>query len=70
MDSAIAGELTVREFRDDVDAQLIAHGIIQGCIGPDHKVTDMRAFQRAVQALEAAHEQGWKDGAKGASPKD
>ena len=32
------------------DAQQIAHGLIQGYIGPDHKVIDMKA-----QALEAAH---------------
>jgi hypothetical protein len=41
------------------DAQQIAHGLIQGYIGPDHKVMDMRAFFGAlVQALEAAHQQG------------
>jgi hypothetical protein len=44
------------------DAQQIADGIIQSYIGPDHKVTDMRAFFGAlVLALEAAHQQGWKD---------
>jgi hypothetical protein len=33
-------------------AREIAHGLIQGYIGPDHKVTDMRAFFSAlVQAL-------------------
>jgi hypothetical protein len=44
------------------DAQQIAHGIIQGYIGPDHKVTDMKGlFGALVQALEAAHQQGWRD---------
>jgi hypothetical protein len=44
------------------DAQQTAHGLIQGSIGPDHKVTDLGGFFGAlVQALEAAHQQGWKD---------
>jgi hypothetical protein len=48
------------------DAQQIAHGLIQGYIGPDHKVMDMRAFFGAlVQALEAAHQQGRRDGPEG-----
>ena len=43
------------------DAPQIAHGLIQGYIGPDHKVIDMKSFYVAlVQALEAAHEQGKK----------
>jgi hypothetical protein len=47
------------------DAQQIAHGLIQGYIGLDHKVTDMRSFFGAlVQALEIAHQQGWKEGWK------
>jgi hypothetical protein len=50
------------------DAQQIAHGLIQGYIGPDHKVTDMRSFYEAlVQALQEAHRQGWKDCAEAAS---
>ena len=49
-------------------AQKIAHGIIQGYIGPDHKVTNMGGFFGAlVQALEAAYQQGWKDCASAAS---
>jgi hypothetical protein len=49
------------------DAQQIAHGLIQGYIGPDHKVIDMKVFFGAlVQALEAAHQQGRTDGAEGA----
>ena len=44
------------------DAQEIAHGLIQGYIGPDHRVMDMQTFYSAlVQALQAAHQQGWKD---------
>jgi hypothetical protein len=36
-------------------AREIAHGLIQGYIGPDHKVIDMRAFFSAlVQALRDA----------------
>ena len=34
------------------DAKKIAHGLIQGYIGPDHRVMDMRSFFGAlVQAL-------------------
>jgi hypothetical protein len=44
------------------DAKQIAQGLIQGYIGPDHRVLDMPSFFGAlVQALLAAHEQGWKD---------
>ena len=44
------------------DAKQIAHGLIQGYIGPDHRVMDMPSFYSAlVQALQAAHQQGWKD---------
>ena len=47
------------------DAQQIAHGLIQGYIGPDHRVMDMQSLYRAlVQALQAAHQQGWKDRAE------
>jgi len=36
---------------EDTDAR--AHGLIQGYIGPDHKVIDMKAFYSAlVQARE------------------
>ena len=49
----------------DKDAQQTAHGLIQGYIGPDHRVMDMQSFYRAlVQALHAAHQQGWKDRAE------
>ena len=38
-------------------AYATAHGLIQGYIGPDHKVIDMRAFYSAlVQALKNARE--------------
>jgi hypothetical protein len=34
----------------------------QGYIGPDHRVLDMPSlFGALVQALQAAHQQGWKD---------
>ena len=42
---------------DDVDAEAHAkaHALIQGYLGPDHKVRDMQAFYRAlVQALKEA----------------
>ena len=39
----------------DAKACATAHGLIQGYIGPDHKVLDMRAFYLAlVQALREA----------------
>ena len=44
------------------DAKKIAQGLIQSYIGPDHRVMDMPSFYSAiVQALQAAHQQGWKD---------
>jgi hypothetical protein len=44
------------------EVQQIAHGLIQGYIGPDHRVMQMESFYRAlVQALHAAHHQGWND---------
>ena len=44
------------------DAKKTAYGLIQGYIGPDHQVMDMPSFYSAlVQALQAAHQQGWKD---------
>ena len=43
------------------DAKQIANGLIQSYIGPD-RVVDMPSFYGAlVQALQAAHQQGWKD---------
>ena len=44
----------------DKEAQQIAHGFIQGYIGPDHRVMDTRSFYGAlVQALQEAHVKGW-----------
>jgi hypothetical protein len=48
---------------NDADAKALAtaHALIQGCLGPDHKVIDMRAFYSAlVQALREAQEHGLK----------
>ena len=43
-------------------AQQIAQGLIKSFVGPDHRIMDMPSFYGAlVQALQAAHEQGWKD---------
>jgi hypothetical protein len=40
----------------------LAHGLIQGYLGPDHKVTDMeRFFTGLMQALHDAYGLGWKD---------
>ena len=57
------------------DAKQIAHGLIQGYIGPDHRVMDMPSFYSAVaQALHAACQKGWNDcaaaqvGATGSPP--
>jgi hypothetical protein len=44
------------------DAQQIAHGLIQGYIGPDHRVIDMSSFYSALaQALQTAYRQGKDD---------
>ena len=46
----------------DKEAAQNAHGLIQGFIGPDHRVMDMQSFFRALkQALQAAHHDGWND---------
>jgi hypothetical protein len=47
----------------DISAMgLIAHGLIQGHLGPDHKVIDMEQFFAAlIQGLHDAYAQGWKD---------
>jgi hypothetical protein len=53
----------------DEQAGQIAHGLIHGFIGADHKVTDLRIFYRALaQALQAAHQQGWEERAEADSP--
>ena len=47
------------------DAKKIAHGLIQGYIGPDDRVMDMPSFYSAIlQALQATHQQGWTDRAQ------
>ena len=44
------------------EAGQVAHSLIQGYIGPDHQVMHMASFYGAlVQALQAAHQQGWTD---------
>jgi hypothetical protein len=44
------------------EAEQTAHDLIQSFIDPDHRVTDIGSFYGAlVQALLAAHQQGWKD---------
>lgn len=49
----------------DEEADQVARDLIQGFIGPDHKVVDMRAFLRALsQALQAAHQVGWDERAE------
>ena len=49
----------------DKEAGEIVRGIIHSFIDPDHRVRDMLTFYRVlVQALQAAHQQGWKDRAE------
>jgi hypothetical protein len=46
----------------DKEAGEIVRGIIQSYIGPDHRVMDMPSLYRVlVQALQAAHQQGWQN---------
>lgn len=48
--------------RMEAEAKATAHGLIQGYLGPDHKVTNMQGFYGAlIQALIAAREQGQVD---------
>jgi len=45
-----------------MEAEQIARGLIQGYIGPDHRVLDIPKFYLAlVQALQSARQQGWND---------
>jgi hypothetical protein len=49
----------------DKEAEQIAHGLIQGYIGPDHRVMNMpNSYGARLQALQAAHKQGWNDRAE------
>jgi hypothetical protein len=57
------------EARIDAEARATAHGLIQGYLGPDHKVISMGDFYSAlVQALKQAREQGQADCAGETSP--
>ncbi len=61
--AAMVAELVAKqaELDEGVDAvaRAVAHGLIQGYIGPDHRVLDMPSFYSAlVQALKAAREKG------------
>lgn len=50
------------EARMDTEARATAHALIQGYLGPDHKVLKMTDFYSAlVQALKTAREQGQVD---------
>jgi hypothetical protein len=50
------------QARIDAEARATAHALIQGYLGPDHKVTNMQSFYSAlVQALKEAREQGQAD---------
>jgi hypothetical protein len=51
-----------REARREAEARQVANGLIQGYIGPDHKVMDMQSFYSALmQALRAARIRGEDD---------
>ena len=55
-------EQAALDVRMESEARQIAHGLVQGYIGPDHKVLDMPSFYSALtQALRAAREQGQVD---------
>ena len=50
------------EAQRAAEARQVARGLIQGYIGPDHRVLNMQSFYGAlVRALEAAREQGQAD---------
>jgi hypothetical protein len=47
------------EAQREAEARQVAHVLIQGYMGPDHKVINMQSFYGAlVQALRAARMQG------------
>lgn len=51
------------EAQGESEVRATAHGLIQGYIGPDHKVIDMKSFYAAlVYALKQAREKGRMDG--------
>ncbi|MGK2921368.1 MAG: hypothetical protein ACSLE4_01040 [Methyloceanibacter sp.] len=48
--------------RIEADAKATAHALIQGYLGPDHKVTNMQSFYSGlVQALKRAREQAQRE---------
>ena len=50
------------EAQIEAEAKAKAHALIQGYLGPDHKVLNMQSFYSALmQALKAAREQGHAD---------
>ena len=50
------------QARQDAEPRQVAHRLIQGYIGPDHKVVDIQNFHSAlVQALKAARMRGQDD---------
>ena len=54
--------MTEDESKRDSEARATAHALIQGYLGPDHKVIDIPSFYSAlVQALKAAP-CGWLHG--------
>jgi hypothetical protein len=63
MVSRLVREQEAVEARRETEARATAHGLIQGYIGPDHKVVDMPNFYSAlVQAIRTARWQGQTDG--------
>jgi len=55
-------EQEAHDARSDAEARATAHGLIQGYLGPDHKVIDMARFYSAlVSALKEARAQGLED---------
>ena len=57
----VHAEVAIQE-RLKSEADLTATALIQGYIGPDHKVLSMPNFHSALaQALREAREQGWLD---------
>lgn len=50
------------QARMDADAKATAHALIQGYLGPDHRVIAMNNFFSAlVQALKTARQKGQED---------
>lgn len=66
MVTRLVREQEATEARREAEARATAHGLIQGYIGPDHKVVDMPNFYSAlVQAIRTARWQGQTDGPGG-----